>query len=180
MFDRASLTALLAVLDTGSFAHAADVLGLTQSAISQRIKTLEEAAGTTLIRRTRPAEPTEAGQRLRAHAETLALMERQVRSDLGHGTQADITPIRIAGTADTLTSWLLPALPQEPGLFYDLIIDDQDHSDQLLTTGAAAAAITSRARPIPGCDVHDLGVLTYVAFAAPGCVYTHFAVAPTP
>ena len=76
MIDRAALAAFAAVLHSGSFETAAGRLHVTQSAVSQRIKTLEEALGTTLIRRTRPATPTEAGRRLLAHAEAVGLLER--------------------------------------------------------------------------------------------------------
>lgn len=175
MFDRAALAALTAVLDTGSFELAAAKLGLTQSAVSRRIKTLEDQVGATLILRTRPATATEAGQRLAAHAETLALMER----DVGHALKMKPiyldTPLRIAVTADSLATWVIPALPQEDWLFYDLIIDDQDHSVDLLRRGEAAAAITARAAPLTGCDVTPLGPLDYAAFASPAFVEAHFA-----
>ena len=47
MFDPAQLSALSAVLRTGSFERAAQMLHVTQSAISQRVRQLEEQVGTT-------------------------------------------------------------------------------------------------------------------------------------
>ncbi len=175
MFDRASLAALAAVLDTGSFDRAAARLGVSQSAISQRIRGLEEHVGAVLLLRSRPVKPTEAGQKIRAHAETLALMEQRLADRLKMAPIYLDAPLRIAVTADTLASWVLPALPQEDWLFYDLIIDDQDHSERLLLSGEAAGAITARAVPVAGCDITPLGPLRYVGFASPAFADYHFA-----
>ena len=175
MFDRTALAALSAVLDTGSFEAAAAKLHVSQSAISQRIKRLEDQTGAILIRRTRPATATEAGQRLQAHAETLALLERDVTHAMGGVATPLDRPLRIAVTADTLASWVLPALPQEAHLFYDLVIDDQDHTAELLARGEVAAAITARKTALTGCDVTPLKPLRYAAFAAPGFVAAHFS-----
>ena len=60
------------------------------------------------------------------------------------------------------------------GLLYDLIIDDQDHSAELLRAGEVAGAITASATTVPGCDATGLGDLTYVAFASPDFAAVHF------
>ena len=173
MFDRDALAALAAVLTTGSFERAAAQLNLSQPAISQRIRTLEDRVGTALIRRTRPASATDAGQHLLAHAEALALMERETAQALD--LMAPDAPLRIAVTADSLATWVLPALAEVSGVLFDLVIDDQDHSADLLRAGEVAGAITVSGHPIPGCDVVSLGVLDYVAFCAPAFAAHHFA-----
>jgi LysR family transcriptional regulator (chromosome initiation inhibitor) len=178
MIDCAALAAFSAVLRSGSFEGAAGQLGVTQSAVSQRIKTLEEALGTALIVRTRPAAPTEAGRRLMAHAEALGLLEQALFRDLG--LPAPDAPLRIAVTADSLATWVIPALAGVEGVLFDLVIDDQDHSADLLRAGEVAGAITASDRPVPGCDAQPLGRLSYVAFAAPGFVARHFAGGVTP
>ncbi len=66
MFDPLQLRALSAVLSSGSFEAAAQALHVTPSAISQRIRALEERAGTTLVIRSQPASATAAGLRLAA------------------------------------------------------------------------------------------------------------------
>lgn len=178
MIDRAALAAFSAVLRTGSFEGAAGQLGVTQSAISQRIRTLEESLGTALVLRTRPAAPTEAGRRLMSHAEALGLLEGALLRDLG--LPAPDAPLRIAVTADSLATWVIPALAKVEGVLFDLVIDDQDHSADLLRSGEVAGAITASDRPVPGCDALPLGRLTYIAFAAPGFVARHFADGVTP
>lgn len=62
MLDYAALVAFAAVLRTGSFDAAAQILGVTQSAVSQRVKALEERLGCNLVQRTHPgpAQPKRA------------------------------------------------------------------------------------------------------------------------
>jgi molybdate transport repressor ModE-like protein len=63
---------LLAVADGGSFSAAADQLGLTQSAVSQHVASLERAVGLTLLERgTRPIGLTKAGHTLTEHARAI-------------------------------------------------------------------------------------------------------------
>jgi hypothetical protein len=74
MLDYALLAALAAVIRTGSFERAAQHLNVTPSAISQRIKLLEERLGTVLVVRGQPCTATEVGQRLCQHVEQVALL----------------------------------------------------------------------------------------------------------
>lgn len=68
--DMADLTAFLAVAEERSFTRAAARLGISQSALSQIVRQLEERLGLRLLTRTtRSVAPTEAGERL---LETLA------------------------------------------------------------------------------------------------------------
>jgi LysR family transcriptional regulator, chromosome initiation inhibitor len=73
--DSRQLTAFAAVLREGSFEAAARSLHLTPSAVSQRIKLLEERLGRVLIRRAAPCTATGAGQALQRHAQQLQLLE---------------------------------------------------------------------------------------------------------
>lgn len=165
MLDYPHLAALTAVHRRGSFDLAAAGLGLTPSAVSQRIKALEERMGTTLIRRGQPSRATEAGLRLIRHHDEVALLERTLAADLGRA--ADRATIRIAVTADSLATWVIPALAQVPDTLWDLVIDDQNHSQDWLRKGEVAAAITSHPGPLQGCDTVPLGRLRYRATASP-------------
>ncbi|MGD1888976.1 MAG: LysR family transcriptional regulator ArgP [Cohaesibacteraceae bacterium] len=172
MIDRASLEALVAVAETGSFDGAATRLSVTQSAISQRIKGLEDRIGAPVLIRSQPCEPTTTGARLIRHAQDVAVLESATLKDLGKsGTPSTI---RLALNADSLATWVLPALADTPGLLFDLVIDDQAHSASWLRSGQVAAAITSRAEPIQGCDVTPLGALAYLATASPRFAETYF------
>ena len=69
MLDYASLSALAAVVNEGSFERAARVLHVTPSAISQRIRLLEERVGCALVVRGQPCRATETGRRLCQHVD---------------------------------------------------------------------------------------------------------------
>lgn len=75
MLDYAALTALSEIIRRGSFDAAAAALGVTPSAISQRIKGLEERLGQVLIHRGPPATGTETGLRLMQHLDQVRLLE---------------------------------------------------------------------------------------------------------
>ncbi len=175
MIEYPALFALQAVLRTGSFEAAAETLHITQSAVSQRIKSLEDRLGTSLVRRTRPATPTEAGTRLLRHAEEVGLLERRLADDLEALRPGRSAPVRIAVTADSLACFLLPAFASVKGFLFDLVIDDQEYSAELLRRGDAAAAVTTAGPPVPGCDAQAMGALPYVGFASPAFHAAHFA-----
>lgn len=166
IFDALQLAALAAVHRRGSFDLAAADLNITQSAVSQRVRALEERAGTLLIRRGSPSVATEAGLRLIRHHDAVVLLERQVAEELP-GVQGGAVSLRIAVNADSLATWVMPALAQVPGVLFDLVIDDQDFSQDWLRRGEVLAAVTSHAGPLQGCDTQPLGALRYVATASP-------------
>jgi len=166
MFDPAQLAALAAVHRRGAFDLAAADLGLTPSAISQRIKALEEAAGTLLIRRGQPCAATPTGLRLVRHHEEISLLNQSLAVELSLPSGPVIT--RIALNADSLATWVMPALATVQGLLFDVVIDDQDHSQELLKSGEVVGAITSHPGPLQGCDTVALGALSYRATCAPG------------
>ncbi len=174
MFDPLQLRALSAVLSSGSFEAAAQALHVTPSAISQRIRALEERAGTTLVIRSQPASATAAGLRLARHADDIALLEANLAGDLGLGPSQGARA-RIAVNADSLATWFLPALAALPDWRFDLEIDDQDHSAAWLRRGEVQAAVTSGREEVAGCDRIALGALRYVATASPEFVRRWFA-----
>lgn len=166
MLDPAQLAALAAVHRRGSFDLAATELHVTPSAISQRIRALEEATGTLLVRRGQPCTATAPGLRLIRHHDEIALLERTLSQDLP-GLAPGQATLRIAVNADSLATWVIPALAQTDGLLFDLVIDDQDVSQDWLRRGEVVAAITSHPGPLQGCNTLPLGALRYRATASP-------------
>ena len=169
MLDYRALHALAEILRRGSFEAAAHALSVTPSAISQRIRLLEERCGSVLIDRGPPLRGTPAGLRLAAHLDQVRLME----SALMGGSDTGLPVLNIAINADSLASWAMAPLAAAPGLI-DLIIDDQDHAQDWLRSGRVAAAITAAATPVPGCDIFPLGRMRYRATASPDFVARHF------
>lgn len=166
MFDPAQLAALAAVHRRGSFELAAAALHVTPSAISQRIKALEDRAGTLLVRRGSPCTATPAGLRMIRHHDEVELLERALAEDMPWLTPRPAT-LRIAVNADSLATWVIPALAAVEGFLFDLVIDDQDVSQDWLKRGEVQAAITGHPGPLQGCDTVTLGALRYRATASP-------------
>lgn len=171
--DYPALEALTAIAETGSFERAAARIGVTTGAVSQRLRGLEDRVGAVLIRRVTPAEATGAGARLIRHYSEVRALEAGLADMLGG--EADLPVLRIAVNADSMAAWALDGFAQVPGVLFDFEIDDQDHSDDWLRSGAVSAAITARESPIRGCDVVPLGRLPYRAVAAPAFYARHFA-----
>lgn len=169
MLDPAQLAALTAIHRRGSFEGAAAVLGVTPSAISQRLKALEERMGCLLIRRGSPCSATPPGLRLIRHHDEVAALEAALAQDLRIGGAGPVT-LRLAVNADSLAVWVIPALAAVEGALFDLVIDDQAHSQDWLRRGEVAAAVTSHPGPLQGCETVALGHLRYRATASPGFV----------
>lgn len=167
MLDYSALATLAHVIRQGSFEAAAHALNVTPSAVSQRVKALEDRIGTVLVHRGPPATGTPAGNRLVQHLEQVRLLEQGLATDDHPAT------LRLAINADSLATWILPALTAQDFL-YDIVIDDQDHAQDWLKRGEVSAAITSLQGPTPGCDSIALGHLRYIATASPAFVARFF------
>lgn len=183
------LTAFATVLAEGSFDAAAQRLSLTPSAISQRIKALEDRLGQVLILRRSPCRATEAGQRLLRSVQQMRLLEAETLDDFAAAAPADLplskvapakrapSTMAIAVNADSLASWLLPALVglhTLHGTLFDLRTEDQDHSADLLRDGTVLGAVTADAKAVQGCTVKKLGVMRYLPIASPGFIKRYF------
>jgi LysR family transcriptional regulator (chromosome initiation inhibitor) len=164
--DAVQLATFQAVIDEGSFEAAARLLHVTPSAVSQRIKALEQTVGQVLVRRVKPCEPTGAGQALVRLAAQTALLEREALAAARGALTGDRTRVSVVVNADSLHTWFMPALAAlPPSLSFDLHQDDQDHTADLLRAGTAMAAVTAQRVPVQGCRVEPLGAMRYLAVA---------------
>lgn len=165
--DPNQLAALAAIVRHGSFEAAAAHLNVTPSAISQRIKALEERMGTALIYRAQPCVATAAGTRLARHADDIALLEAHVLKDIAPTSKTPSPRVRIAVNADSLDTWFVSGLAHKDNMLFELVIDDQDTSSDWLLRGAVSAAVTGQAQAVSGCNCQSLGALRYIATASP-------------
>jgi LysR family transcriptional regulator (chromosome initiation inhibitor) len=179
MLDYAALSALAAVVREGSFERAALALHVTPSAVSQRIRSLEERVGCALVVRAQPCRATEAGRRLCQHVDRVRLLEQDLQGSLP--SLSPPGPARVslplAVNADSLATWFAPALAAfaaEAPVLVDLAVDDQDHTHAWLRSGQVLAAVTGSSRPPAGCNSQPLGAMRYVAAASPAFVARHF------
>ena len=180
MFDYAALSALAAVIREGSFERAASSLHVTPSAVSQRIRLLEERVGCALVVRDQPCRATETGRRLCQHVDHVRLLEQELHAVLP-ALQAQSSarlPLPIAVNADSLATWAAPAIAAfaaDAPVLLEVTVDDQDHTAEWLRSGAVLAAVTATARAAAGCNSRPLGAMRYIAAASPAFVQRHFA-----
>jgi LysR family transcriptional regulator, chromosome initiation inhibitor len=186
MLDYGGARAVALIVQTGSFDGAAQLLHVTPSAISQRVRSLEERLGTVLIRRGQPCTATEAGAWLCRHMEQVGMLEHALMAHLpGLADTSGPAPVTldIATNADSLGTWLMPALAgfaAQTGYLFNLAIEDQDHTAEWLRRGQVLAAVTSLDQAVQGCMVRPLGRLRYHATASPAFMARHFAGGVTP
>ncbi|MGO4236312.1 LysR family transcriptional regulator ArgP [Pseudarthrobacter sp. YAF2] len=164
------LKALIAVIDEGTFEAAADLLRITPSAVSQRIKALEGSVGQVLVRRRLPCTTTDAGALLLRMARQVQVLEAEASAALGAGSPAR-AHLPVAINADSLATWFVPVLHEAAGwedAVLDLRVEDQGYSSQLLREGEVVGAVTSDPVPVSGCRVELLGSMRYIPVASAG------------
>ncbi|WP_156760416.1 LysR family transcriptional regulator ArgP [Microbacterium karelineae] len=161
-----------AIVDEESFEQAARRLRISPSAVSQRLRALESQLGRVLLVRSRPVRPTEAGATVLRLARQYEVVGHEASVSLGL-ERGEAMHVPIAVNADSLATWLLPALEavtRAHEVTFELLREDEDRTATLLETGSALAAITSEGRPIGGCSVTALGATEYVAVATPAFI----------
>ncbi len=169
------LRALLAVVDEGTFEAAAGALSITPSAVSQRIKALEAAAGRVLVERSTPVRATAAGTGVVRTARQMVLLADQLRSDLGEGGSAPVD-LPVAVNADSLATWFEPVLGVAAGwddTRLHLEVEDEEYSADHLRRGAVVGAVTADPVPVAGCRTEPLGSMRYLPVAAPELAEQH-------
>ncbi|MEF2976158.1 LysR family transcriptional regulator ArgP [Subtercola sp. YIM 133946] len=190
VFQFDQLSTLAALIDEGTFEAAAQRLRVTASAVSQRVKAMEQAAGRVLVQRTNPVRTTAAGDLVLRLARQSQLLQHDTRSALAAGgalgadlrdaaagvgsTDVDDTrpfvSLAVAVNADSLGTWFLDAiapLGESLHAVFDLYRDDQGHTTDLLRSGTVLAAVTSTREPVQGCTSEPLGVMRYRAVCSP-------------
>jgi LysR family transcriptional regulator (chromosome initiation inhibitor) len=163
--DGQQLAAFAAVIEHGSFDAAAAQLHVTPSAISQRIKALEQRVGQVLVVREKPCSATAAGIPLLRLAAQTTLLESEALAEMGGGE--DGTPrIALAVNADSMSTWFTGVFAALQGVLFDIRIEDQDHSARQLREGVVMGAVTTERTPVPGCRARPLGVMRYIPVAS--------------
>lgn len=176
MLDYKLLEAFAVVATEGGFEKAAKVLHLTQSAVSQRVKLLEEQVGGVLLVRSTPPRPTDAGREMLKHYRKV----RELENDLGLGLgkeEEGFTSLPVGLNADSLATWFFPALEGylvNELVLLDLSVDDQAQTHELLRNGDVLGCVSDRSEPIQGCRVEYLGDMVYSLYATPEYILKWF------
>src|SRR5262245_5796300 len=109
------LIALRSVAEARTFGRAAELLGYTQSAMSQQIASLERIVGQRLIERSRgqpSVELTEAGRLMLAHAEAVIARLEAAHADLAAFGQGELGVLHV-GTYQSVSAHILPLVMRE-------------------------------------------------------------------
>ena len=172
------MEALERVVAEGGFDKAARQLNITQSAVSQRVKLLEDQTGMVLLTRTTPPVPTHEGQALLKHFIQVRQLEGDLAASLKLEGGSSFRTMALGINADSLATWFYPAVSpflKDRKVVLDLRVDDQDQTHKLLRNGEVLGCISSEQTPVQGCKVSHLGNMNYRMVATPEFRAQYFA-----
>ena len=170
MLDYKLIEALAMVAREGGFEKAARALHITQSAVSQRLKLLEELTGQVLIARTTPPQATSAGQKLLKHYLQVKRLEDDLMGEMGEPGRKGFTSMAVGINADSLAFWFIeaihPFLVAEKVLL-DIKVNDQEQTHRLMKDGEVIGCISTQEHPMQGCRSDYIGRMHYRMMATP-------------
>jgi LysR family transcriptional regulator (chromosome initiation inhibitor) len=170
MYDYKLLEAFCAVVEYGGFERAAEKLFITQSAVSQRVRQLEDAAKSVLLVRSNPPVPTDTGRAFIAHFNKVRTLEGELEKTLSHEEDCGFTSVSIGLNADTLATWFFDAVEEvvkRERILLKLRVDDQEVTHGMLKNGEVSGCISTRSTPMQGCSVYYLGKTVYRMYVSP-------------
>lgn len=170
------LRTIASIIDEGSLEGAARALHVTPSAVSQRLRQLEERVGAVLLNRTRPVTVTASGAPVLRAARQIARIVDDVTMELSPGAGREAL-VQLVINADSLATWFVPALARaaaETGARFEVLRADETVSTEKLRSGEVMAAVTATAEAVPGCVSTKLGVDRYHAVASPAFAAEYF------
>jgi len=175
------LECLTAVVREGSFERAAAYLSVTQSAVSQRLRALEDQVGVVLVVRSRPIAATAAGMLIYKHAMHLRLLHADLHNSMKGldpstaDRSCDQMRVSVAIHEHSISTWALPALDSlacgAQGV--EIITDHRQPTYDWLRQGRVLGCVSTLHQSIPGCSMSALGAMRYVAVAHPGFAARH-------
>ncbi len=163
------LEAFVVVARTLNFTRAAERLNLTQSALSQRIRKLEEELGAALfVRAPGAVRLTDTGTRILRYCEAKESLESEILADLATSNSEELAGgIRIAGHLSIMRPVALPILApllrEHPKVHCELINADLKKLPGMLKQGEADLVILDHALPWAALETFHLGDEAYVA-----------------
>lgn len=149
------LRTIRAIHDMGGLARAAEVLNITQSALSHQVRTMEEQAGTALfLRQVKPMRLSPAGLRLLALARQILPMVEAAEAEIAGVEAGRVGRMHIAMECHACFAWLLPALDRFRHAWPDVDIDIRAGlaftALPALVRGEADLVISSDPEDMPG------------------------------
>lgn len=171
---------LLAVLDTGSFARAAELRCLTQSAFTRRIRAIEDSIGAELFDRSRkPVELLPAIRAQEPEMRALAAGLRRLREGLKRAGQGKGGTLSLAcqhAITTTVSPRLVAALTEDGNHAVRVRSGNRDECLLMLLSGEVDLSVMYELpgeRSLPASHAFDTAILghdRFVPVAAPGVV----------
>jgi len=168
--DYKLLYAFSTVIKMQSFEKAAEFLCLTQPAVSQRIKQLEQLVAQPILIRSTPIEATELGKKLLNHYHQVQQLEADLLPKVFPNEPNTPLTISLATNADSLATWLVPAIAstiQNNSIELNLEVTNETNTIYKLKNGEVFGAISTQKTPLPGCVADKLGEMNYMLVASP-------------
>jgi len=176
--DYKLLHALSVVIKQQSFEKAADILCITQPAVSQRIKQLEQLVAQPILIRAQPIVATELGKKLLSHYLQVQQLEAELLPQILLDQPESTLTVNLATNADSLATWLIgaltPLINQYP-IELNLIVADESRTLDKLKDGEVFGAISLIDKAVSGCEVTQLGTMEYILVASPEFKQRYFA-----
>ncbi len=172
------LEALDEIIAQRSFEKAASVLCVSQSAVSQRIKQLEKWLAQPVLIRENPPSVTSAGQKLLGLYRQVCALEQDILPELSNDDSDKPVSVSIATNADSLATWLLPAITsvmQQRNLEIHFVVDDERRTLDKLKKGEVIGAISQSDKSLPGCHSTLLGDMPYLCVSTPEFFQQYFS-----
>jgi LysR family transcriptional regulator (chromosome initiation inhibitor) len=164
ILDYKLLSALAAIIETQSFDLAAKKLFISQSAISQRIKLLEENIGHPMLIRSQPIELTNVGEQLLSHFKKVQQLENELLPELLPDKPTKPIRISLSVNADCIATWFIKALTpvlKDNLVELNLIIEHEERTLDKLRSGEAIGAVSVTEKPLKGYRSFELGQMKY-------------------
>jgi len=175
--DYKLLKALSTVVSEQSFEGAAKKLYISQSAVSQRIKLLEESFASPVLIRTTPLVTTELGSRLLNHYHQISQLETSFLEDIALQDKNTPTKIAIALNADSLATWFIPAISpllKQHNIELDFYVTNEAHTQSLLKKGEVYSALSCQPLGVTNSKITHIGDITYKLCASPAFYKQYF------
>lgn len=166
------LEAFVAVVKRGTVQQAASDLGLTQTGVTQRIRSLEGRLGVTLFTRSRRGmRLTGEGEALLRYCRAATELEGEVLARLtGHAIEAEVE-MRVTGPSSIMRSRVIPACVEVgqsyPKLVFFFDLDDEDTGAHKLRAGGCDLAVVARGEVAPEMDSKMLRAERYILVGPP-------------
>lgn len=171
------LNFLDAVVREGSFESAARNLGVTQSAVSQRIKQLECSLGSPLVKRKRPVIPTATGELWLEHLSEVRQLQNKLKDHLASLTSAHGQTVKLSVEGNALYTWfpeVVRRVTKHLNTQLEVTAHDNASDSKLLEDESLAAAVTNSKTADADSLATEIASMKYVAVCSSQFFEQHF------